>query len=117
MPKSTTKIMAASQTFRRRLPFAFDFAVMSSGFVILPTDLRKDYFGPDCYIVIVRRKLVDEHRSRLLSAVSKVRCAAGRTSYPRTRESTRPQLPAFGAALAIASSPRRSRDMSHGQQR
>src|SRR6266700_3011623 len=80
MPKSTTKIMAASQTLRRRLPFAFDFAVISSGFVILPTDLRKDYFGPDCYIVIVRSKLVDEHKSRLLCAVSKVRCAAAPTS-------------------------------------
>jgi hypothetical protein len=53
---------------------------MSSGFVILPTDLRKDYFGPDCYIVIVRSKLVDEHKSRLLCAVSKVRCAAAPTS-------------------------------------
>src|SRR5436305_14658906 len=85
MPKSTTKIMAASQTFRRRLPFAFDFAVMSSGFVILPTDLRKDYFGPDCYIVIVRSKLVDEHKSSLLCYVSKVCCAVAPTSYRRKR--------------------------------
>src|SRR5439155_19663966 len=115
MPKSTAKIATANQIFRRRLPFAFDFTVMSGGFVILPTDLRKDYFGPDCYIVIVRIKLVDKYKSRLLCAVSKVRCAVSATSYPRKRVSRSFQFPGFRVALAIASLPGMTADYPDGQ--
>jgi len=97
---------------------------MSSGFVILPTDLRKDYFGPDCYIVIVRSKLVDEHKSRLLCAVSKVRCAAAPSQHLiqkvlhfvcEFRVSRSFQFPGFRVALAIASLPGMTVDYPDGQ--